>query len=98
MLLEAIEVEHRDAQLVAESHRAFDFELEREIELAAVVHAGQPIACGEMQESLRATHDRIREHHRGAQQDQPRRLVDDRVFADALRVHRIVEVVAKRRE
>ena len=64
-VLEAIEVEHRDTQLMAHAHGAFDFELDRKVELAAVVDTGQAIAGGEMQESLRATNDRVREHHCG---------------------------------
>jgi hypothetical protein len=64
-VLEAIEVEHRDTQLMAQAHGTSDLELDREIELAAVVDTGQAIASGEMQKSLRSTHDGIREHHRG---------------------------------
>lgn len=52
-LFEMIEVQHREAEQLPVASRVFHFARERQIELAAVINAGETIACREVQQAGR---------------------------------------------
>ena len=92
-LLEMIQVQNRDRERLAAATRAFDFMPQRELELRAVVYTGQAIVRSEVQQPMRATHDRVCEQHRGSQQNETRDLVDDCMLTHPDGIDRIAEVV-----